>query len=367
MKRTLAIARKEVFHILRDPRSLMVSVLMPLMMLLLFGYAIDMELRDLPIAILDQDRTPLSREFISHMTSSEFFIKNADLASRDQIEAGFRRSEYRAAIIIPKGFDEKVTRGEESPVQVLVDGADATTAQTVDNYISQVVILLNNRLVENREFQATLLDPRIRFFFNPQLRSADFVVPGLVAVIMMMICALLTSIAVAREKETGTLEQILTTPVLARNVMIGKVMPYMLISAFDAALVLIVGYFVFKVPMAGSWLVLAGYSTMYLLIALSFGLLISSVSKTQQVAMMMALLATLLPTLLLSGFIFSVDSMPLWLQVVCHANPAFYYLKILRGIMLSGHAWYPLEGGIMLGMAIFLMTLAVARFRDRLE
>lgn len=367
MKRTIAIARKEIFHILRDPRSLMVSILMPLMMLLLFGYAIDMELRDLPIAILDQDRTQLSRKFVSHLTSSKFFIKTVDLRNRDQIEEGFRRNEYRAAILIPEGFDENITRGNESPVQVLIDGADATTAQTVDNYISQILVLLNRRLIDHDNVQAVFIDPAVRYFFNPQLRSADFIVPGLVAVIMMMICALLTSIAVAREKETGTLEQILTTPVLARNVMIGKVIPYMLISAFDAALVLIVGYYIFKVPMAGSWFVLAGYSTIYLLIALSFGLLISSVSKTQQVAMMMALLATLLPTLLLSGFIFSVDAMPIWLQVVCHVNPAFYYLKILRGIMLSGQAWYPIEGGIMLVMTLFLMTLAVIRFRDRLE
>jgi len=192
-------------------------------------------------------------------------------------------------------------------------------------------------------------------------------VPGLTAVIMIMICALLTSIAVTREKETGTLEQILTAPIASYQVMVGKVVPYMLIAAIDTALVLIVGRLVFHVPMEGSWWVLAGYSLVYLFISLAFGLLISAISKTQQVAMLMALLITMLPSLILSGFVFSIASMPRVLQWIAHLVPATYYLRVIRGIMLAGRSWFPFEGGVMLLMAAGFMTLAVKRFKSRLD
>ncbi len=368
MRRVIAIARKEMYHILRDPRSLFVSVLMPVAMVLLFGYAIDMELHDMPVGVLDWDHSVTSRQMIRDMTSSGFIIDAQYLTSLDQVETGFRSGHYMAVLVIPRGLERDLENGSNASVQVIIDGADASTSPTVMNYMTALIMRYNQQI--NAELTGRggeIIQVQTRYFFNPELVSANFIVPGIVAIVLIMICALLTSIAVAREKETGTMEQILTTPVAAREVIIGKVLPYMFLGSLDAALVLIVGKFVFNVPMEGNWFVLAGYSLIYVGIALSLGLMISAVSKTQQVAMMLAIVATLLPTVILGGFIFDHSSMPWWLQAISKIVPATYYIIIIRGVMLAGESWFPLEGGIMLAMMVLILTAAVKRFKSRLE
>ncbi len=256
MNRVLAMARKEVYHILRDRRSLGVAILMPLAMVLVFGFAIDMELKHLPVAFLDEDHSPASRKLILDMTSSGFIVDVARLNGRGEIEPGFRSSRFRAAVVIPRHFARRLHEDASSTVQILIDGADGTTAATVDNYLNSVLQRFNRALAGTSPGAAVgasvvPVDPRLRIDFNPELVSAYFVVPGLVAVILMMICALLTSIALAREKETGTLEQVLTTPVTPLQVIVGKLLPYVGLGAIDAALVLGVGRFVFGVPDGG--------------------------------------------------------------------------------------------------------------------
>ncbi len=368
MKRVLAVARKETYHILRDPRSLAVAVVMPIMMVLLFGYAINMDLANVPVGILDQDRSPASADFITRMTSGDFILEVARLGARDEVEPGFRRGLFRAVLVIPQGFGERLVSEPLSEIQILIDGADATTAAAVDNYLKAVVGMVNLDLMVrqgNARFRSQEL--RSRVLFNPELESSHFVVPGLVAVVLIMICALLTSIAITREKETGTMEQVLTTPLAPRQLVLGKVLPYLVIASVDAALVLAVGNLIFGVPMRGSWWLLAGYSLIYLLIALALGLLISAVTKTQRVAMMIALVTTLLPTLILSGFVFPLASMPLPLRMIGRIIPATYFLEVIRGIMLKGRMWFPVQGGVMLGMAVLLLGMAGRRFRTRLE
>jgi len=369
MRQILAIAHKEVLHIVRDLRSLIVAIVMPIFMVLLYGYAIDMEMRDLPVAILDQDNSPESRELISRTISSDFIVDVGRLEERDQIETGFRRKKWKAALIIPTGYGETLSRNENAEVQLLIDGADASTAQSVNTYLNAIINTLNQEMMfeTTGKRMAAPIQPTIRYYFNPEMNSATFVVPGLTAVIMIMICALLTSIAVTREKETGTLEQILTSPIHPYQVMIGKVLPYMVISFVDAALVLVIGFVVFHVPMMGNWIALILYSIIYLFISLAFGLLVSAIANTQQVAMLLALLATMLPSLIISGFIFPLTSMPKILQWFAYITPATYYLRIIRGILLAGRSWFPLEGGFMVVMAIGLMVLAVGRFKSRLE
>jgi ABC-2 type transport system permease protein len=368
VNRLWAIARKELLHIVRDPRTLIVAILMPMMMVLLFGYAINMELEHVPVAILDEDQSSATRDFIRRMTASHFIVDAARITSRDAIESGFRRGSFRAAVIFPRGFAESLVSDPATPLQLLIDGADGTTAATVNNYLQAVVARVNAEIIHDRIGANRLpLQAQPRVFFNPELLSANFIVPGLVAVIMIMVGALLTSIAVTREKETGTLEQILTTPIAPHQLILGKVIPYMGIAALDATLVLAVGCLVFGVPMAGSWWVLSAYSVVYLVIALSLGLLVSTVSKTQQVAMAFALIVTMLPAIILSGFIFPIASMPAFLRVVSHLIPATYYLRVIRGIMLKGESWFPVEAGIMLLMAVILLTLATRRFKARLE
>lgn len=388
MKRLLAIARKELRHILRDPRSLLVALVMPAAMVVLYGYGIDTELRDLPLGILDEDRTEASRALIRRVLASEFIRDAGRIERRAEIEPAFRRERFRAVMVVPPGYGEaelgssgaRVSRADpariqalsqaslpasnQAQVQLLIDGADASTAAIVESYLRAALAGAGRGA---GEAGAPPADPRVRILFNPELESAHFIVPGLVAVILIMICALLTSIAITREKETGTMEQVLTTPVRPAQLVLGKVAPYLLIAIADAILVLAVGRIVFHVPMRGSWGALAGYSFLYLMVALGLGLLISTVARSQRVAMTVALVATMLPTIILSGFVFPFASMPWPLQALGRVIPATYYLPIIRGIMLTGRAWYPLEGAVLAGMAVLLLALSIRRFGTRLE
>ncbi len=364
MKRILAIAHKEFRHILRDPRSLFVAIMMPLTMVIIYGYAIDMDLRSLTVGLLDFDRTIASAELVREATSSGYIKIVQYLNNRDEVEIGFRRNLYRAVLVIPNGYAKSLEQGPVAQVQLLIDGADGTTAALVEGYLNAIIARLNQKLnFQLLNVARFPIEPQTRIWFNPQMVSANFIVPGLIAVVMMMVCALLTSIAIARERETGTLEQILTTPVQVGQVIIGKIVPYLGLGAIDAAIILIVGRVIFKVPMNGSWLVLSGYLILYILVALSLGILISTITKTQQLAMMAAFIITLLPTILLSGFIFPIASMPKVLKWISHLLPATYFLRIIRGVMLNGRVWYPVEGGIILMMLMIIIALAIARFR----
>ncbi len=368
MKRIRAIAHKEFLHILRDPRSLLLAIFMPMMMVFLYGYAIDMDMKKLKVGIMDEDRTEASRDLVRRMTASGFIVDAGRIQSRDQVEQGFRRRTYLAALVIPKGFELSLTENEMTPVQILIDGADGTTAAAVNNYLNAVIAQMNR---DRAGVGGNRMEPPIqaqsRVLYNPELVSAHFIVPGLVAIVLIMICALLTSIAITREKETGTLEQVLTTPVQPVQVIIGKIIPYMGIGILDAALIFIIGKTTFNVPMLGSWLVVAGYSFVYLIVSLGIGLLISSAVRTQQLAMMLAVVATLLPTMMLSGFIFPIRSMPIVLQWISHVIPATYFLEIIRGVMLKGEAWFPQQLAILSGMAIFILLMASRSFRLRLD
>lgn len=368
MKKTIAVARKEFLHVIRDPRSLAFAIVMPLMMVIIYGYAIDMDLKHLRVGILDYDHSTASTDFVRRMTSGDFIVSTGNLNSREDVEVGFRQGRFHAVIVFPEGYGRRLQSDPTSPLQILIDGADGTTASTVGNYLGAVTALLNrDQMREVVGERAQPIEARPRVWYNPELISAHFIVPGLVAVVLMMICALLTSVAITREKETGTLEQVLTTPVRASQVVVGKVVPYLFIAVIDAALILMIGRIVFEVPMAGSWWALSGYSIIFVTIALSLGLLISTIARTQQVAMIYALLITVLPTIILSGFIFPVRSMPLVLQGISHIIPAYYYQTIIRGVMLKGELWFPFEGGVMLVMAVLLIPLTSKRFRMRLE
>jgi ABC-2 type transport system permease protein len=368
MRRILAMARKEIYHILRDKRSLGVAILMPLGMLMIYGFALDTELKDLPVAVMDLDRTDASRDLVRRMTSSGFIIEAARLDSRADVERGFRRREFRAAVVIPRHYAEDLMKRRHAQVQVLIDGADGSTAATIDNYMRAVLTLAANeeqRLTAGAAFVP--VDTRVRIHFNPELESSHFIVPGLVALVLIMICALLSSVALTREKETGTLEQVLTTPVSRAQVIVGKLAPYSIIGVLDAAIVVTVGKVVFDVPMEGRWVVLAAYSVLFVLVALALGLMISALAHTQRVAMTMALLTTFLPTLLLSGFIFDHSSMPLVLRWIGQIVPATHYLHIVYGVMLKGQVWFPRESVVLLVMFLGLMAVSARGFRTTMD
>jgi len=359
------IIRKEFIHIRRDPRSLVIIILLPILQLLLFAYAINLDLKDVKLGVLDQSRTPASRDLVRLFTGSGYFVEAADLDNRSQIEDLFKSRRIRTVLVIPGDYATSVQCEPNTRVQILIDGSDSNTGA--------IILNTSQQLVASASLDASLgkaLPFKIAssIWYNPEQKSTHFIVPGLISVLMMMICALLTSIAITREKETGTLEQILVAPVRPLELIIGKVLPYVAIASADALLVLLVGNFWFNVPFEGSAFLLAVLSVIYLLTSLSLGILISTVAPNQQVSTMLAVMVTLLPSQMLSGFIFPIASMPVVLQAVSYMVPAKYYLDIIRGILLKGNGLAVLwpDALFLLTLSAILLAVSVKRFKVRL-
>lgn len=367
LKRTLFIARKEVYHILRDPRSLMIVFAMPVLMTFLYGYAINMDIENVTLAVLDEDRSAASRELVSRFYGSGRFLPPKSPIDLRDPEAIFRLNRASALLVVRSGFSDARSAGRQVELGLTIDGSDASMAAAVQAYCEAVV---NDYLLSQLPPGQSLPGVRIsqQVLYNPDLKSSHFFVPGLIAVILLMISALLTSITIAREKETGTLEQLLTTPVQPLEIIIGKLAPYVVIGMIDGALVLALAIIVFAVPMTGSGLLLFVSSLLYIATALSIGMLISAVARTQQVAMMLALLTTMMPSVLLSGFIFAIKNMPVPMQLFSHIVPARYFVVMVRGIMLKG-AGFELLALQALGLfllMLFFLSLAMRRFTTRI-
>ncbi len=346
------IARKEVRHILRDPRSLIIAILMPILMTFLYGYAINLDIKNIKLAVLDFDRTAESRELTSRFYNSGYFVPPGNPADITDPERVLKAGAAGAVLIISPGFSDAVANLTQYELGMIIDGSDANTAAASASY-SNIVLLnfIEDRLPEGMEIPGVKLATRV--LYNSDLKSSHFFVPGLIAVILMMISALLTSVTIAREKETGTLEQLLTTPVTPRQVIIGKVLPYIGLAVTDALLIIVFALVVFGVPFIGSAALLLLFSLIYVMAALSIGILISTMVATQQLAMMMAQLITVLPSVMLSGYIFEIKNMPQVMQYVTYLIPARYFISIIRGIMLKGS-----DLTVLWAQAIFLILLS---------
>ncbi|MDK9699140.1 MAG: ABC transporter permease, partial [bacterium] len=290
------------------------------------------------------------------------------LTNREEFSDGFAANRYRAIVAIAPGFGEDIATHRDARFQVIVDGSDANSANVISNHIKAISqqISLENVAKRFGKKPEPPIELKTRIWYNEEMRSPVFIVPGLVALFLVMLCALLTSVAVAREKEFGTLEQVLTTPVHPAEVIIGKVLPYMGIAIIDTVLVIGIGIILFDVPLRGSVLALCGYSVVYLLVALGMGLLISVSVKTQQLALMVALMVTMIPTLLLSGLIFPIASMPLPLQILSNIVPARWYIEIVRGIMLKGENYYPIQAAVLTVMAVVTLAISIKKFRSQM-
>lgn len=362
------IALKEIRHILRDPRSLTVAIAMPVLMMLLFGYAVNLDVKNIRLGVLDLDRTVESREIVSKFYKSGYFIPPPVAPAMSNPDKVLKRGDADAVLVIRPGFAVALATLATFDLGLVIDGADANLAAATSNYAGMIVArFAEERLPEDLEFPRVTISAKI--LYNPNLKSAHFFVPGLIAIILMMISALLTSITVAREKETGTMEQLLVSPITPREVIIGKVAPYIGLALLDAALV--IGYSVvqFGVPFAGSAALLVFFALIYIAAALSAGILISTLVRTQQVAMMLAQLVTVLPSVMLSGFIFDIRNMPKALQYLSYIVPARYFQVIIRGIMLKGSGIGVLwpQAVFLAGLAIVLLGVAASRFRLKVE
>ena len=365
-RRLLAIIRKEFIHILRDFRSLMIILLMPILMIVLYGYGITLDMRNIPFAVIDDSNTPESRALVRAFGDNGFFRLVPDRITRDDVERVFRRRSAGMVLVIPADFAPSLSAAPITRVQVLVDASDSNVGTFIGTYSAQVLRLFNQRRGAAPPALITL-EPRI--LYNPDMKSAYFFVPGLIALLLILISALLTSITITREKESGTMEQILVSPIHPVEIIIGKVLPYVTIGFAIGALILVFAQLIFDVPMRGSLPLLALMSTLYIFVSLSFGLLISTVSKTQMDAMFRTVMATILPTFMLSGFLFPIASMPLPLQFVSQALPATYFLVIIRGIMLKGTGLAELwpQAAILAGIGVFILAVSIRRFRMRLD
>jgi ABC-2 type transport system permease protein len=368
--RIVPIARKEFKHILRDPRSLWIIFMLPNVMMFLFGYAINLDIKDVRLGVCDLSRTPQSRDLLDEIDASSYFSIVERCESPERTEELFERRLIRAGVIVPRDFARELERDGRSTVGIVIDGSDANSASIVQNYLET---LIATRGVARAGALAggagAGISIRPTVFYNPMMESTNFIVPGLVAVVMMMLGALLTSVTIAREKETGTMEQILVSPVRPFEVIAGKVLPYIVLAFAVAMMIVTVGHFWFKVPMVGSPLYLMLFSVIFLFTALALGLLVSTLVSTQQIAIMLSLMLTLLPTIMLSGFIFPVASIPRVLQFISYVIPATHFLVIIRGVMLKGSGpadlWPQIAALVAIGLV--LTVLAATRFSMKLS
>lgn len=366
--RLLAMARKEAIQLRRDPRSLLLAFVVPLFLLVFFGYAISFDVRDIRLAVLDDDGGRASRELVEAFAASGYFEVTGHLARYADVERVLDRGEATAVLVIPPGFSRDLAAGRRAPVQLLLDGGDANTATIALNYADAIVarhsgeVLLAGRRIEPPA------SAEARVWYNPTLESQKMVVPGLIAVIMSIIAATLTALTVAREWERGTMEQLAATPVHRLEVVFGKLLPYVVIGLFDVAVATLAGVLVFGVPLRGSLLLLGGMTLLFLVGALGLGIFISAALKSQVLATQVAMVATYLPALLLSGFIFDLASMPWLLRAISHVVPARYFVSVTRGVFLKGvglDVLWP-QALSMLVFAGVGVALATASFHKRI-
>lgn len=365
-RRYLALVRKESLHIRRDPRSLAMAFLMPVLLLVLFGYAITLDVNNLDLAVYDQDRSAASRDYVRAFPASNYFTVVTNAATYAEAEAAVVSGRAHLALVIPTDFSERLDQRRTAAVQVLVDGSDANTATIASDYAEGVT---EGFAADFRGQVELAVENRLRVWYNPELKSRWFIIPGLIAVIMTVITALLTSLTVAREWESGTMEQLIATPIRPLELMLGKMTPYFLIGVFDVLLSIAMAVWVFGVPLRGSLAFLLGSGALFMLGGLGLGILISTAARSQLVASQVAMVATFIPAFLLSGFLYSIDNMPRFLQVITHAVQARYYVTILKAVFLKASPPALLVNELVFLTLFALAVLAVAlrKFKKRLD
>jgi ABC-2 type transport system permease protein len=342
MRQTLAVASKELRQILRDKRSLLILLFVPAFFLLLFGYALNFDIRDVTLTVQDQDRSTRSRALVSSFVNSGYFSLVGYVDSPKELDRLVDEGKTRAILSIPAGFDRDVSMGRPVTVQVIIDGDNANTASTVSGYARTLVNEFSGAQLQAfapapaSRLPVPVISVEPRIWYNPQLRSTLFLVPGLIAYISMITAVVSTALSVVREKERGTMEQVRMAPLSPLPYIVGKTMPYLVISFVSALVVIVAAMALFALPMRGSWLLLCVAIGLFLIGAQAQGLLISTIAETQQVAFQVALLSSLLPTMILSGFIFPISSMPVVVQWITYIVPARYFLVALRSIVLKG-------------------------------
>jgi ABC-2 type transport system permease protein len=370
-----AIARKELYHMTRDWRSLAMAFALPLLMLVLFSYAMTFDVRGLELAVADEDRSSASRLLVERFVSSGYFkLMREGIDAREAVSL-LDDGQVQLAMVIPHGYARSLERDEEVSVQVLIDGSDNNTASIAAGYVEGVFASANDDLVRMALVKDGIsprgfppLAPSVRVWFNPELESTNTIVPGLISIIMMMVAALLTSLTIVRERENGSLEGLIATPVHRHEILLGKMAPYLGVAILDCLLVAAVGHYGFGVPFNGSVILFVGAAFVFCVACLAIGLAASVAASSQVLANQIVMMTTMMPSMILSGFVFPVKSMPGWVQVFTHAVPARYFVSICRGLMLKDQ---PAQAVLLplLFLVVFaavVLTLAFAGFRKKI-
>jgi len=366
MKRFLAFVSKEFKHMWRDPRTVVILFGIPVTQLLIFGYVISTEIKDAKIGILDHSKDEVTLAITNKILSSGYFILEKNLSSPDEIEELFKKGNIKEVLVFENQFARKLVEEKRAHIQILTDASDPNTATLLENYTQGV---LQNYISEYNNINGQIISTPFRMYYNEELNSSAMFVPGSIVLILMLISAMMTSISIVREKELGTMEILLVSPLRPIQIILGKVIPYFSLSMINMTVVLAMGYFVFDVPIRGSIVLLFFVGVLFILLALSLGIMISTIARTQQVAMIISLMGLMLPTMLLSGFIFPLRNMPEVLQILSLIMPPRWFLEALRSIMLKGAnivlVWKEIL--ILTAMLLFFIGVSVKKFKIRIE
>ena len=369
-KRIWSIIRKEFFQIKRDKRTIAIIILMPILELLLFGYAASTSVDHIPTVMLNNDIGIESRELLDNFVNSQYFDLDYNAKNIEEVQVYIDKGQAKAGIVIPPEYSDDIKSGRTAQIQLIVDGTDPTTAQTVLSGAGGVVQSMTVEIIE-KTLSKTMpqpLDLRTRVWYNPDMSSTYFNIPGLIGVILQTVTLMLTSFSIVRERERGTMEQLIVTPITKMELMVGKIIPYVIIGFVDIVLALALSLFWFRVPIAGSITLLLLYSIIFLFGALGVGLVISTVSKSQLQAMQLSMFM-IMPNILLSGYMFPREAMPKLIQSISNVLPLTYFTKVLRGIILKGNGFAELykEFFILLSFGAFFLILATLKFKKKIE
>jgi ABC-2 type transport system permease protein len=371
MKQFLGFVKKEFCHIFRDRRTVMILLVMPIVQIILFGFAITTEVRNTPIAILDPTKDDATQQIVERIAASEYFILVNEVHTMEKIEKALQKGEIKLAIVFSENFQDNLLHTGEAAVQIIADATDPNQANTFANYaaniINQWTMENGKRAMDNRE--KTIINCQLKMFYNPQMKGAYNFVPGVMGLILMLICAMMTSISIVREKEMGTMETLLVSPVKPIYIILAKITPYFVLSIVNLTTILLLSVFVLGVPVAGNLWLLILLSLIFILSTLSIGLLISNVVSTQVAAMLVSAMALMMPTMLLSGMIFPVESMPEILQWLSSILPVRWYIDAVRALMIQGvdFVFVAKEFAILTGMTIVLLGASLKKFSVRLN
>jgi ABC-2 type transport system permease protein len=367
MKQFLVFVKKEFAHVLRDRKTLLILFGMPIMQILIFGFALTNEVKNSRIAIIDYAKDNSSRRIIAQIEASRYFQVEGIFTERGQVQRFFREGKIKMAIVFPLNFESDLHRQNSAQIQLIADASDPNTATTLTNYATSIIMDYQADVSGIREIPYRIT-PEIRMLYNPQLKGAHNFVPGVMALVLMLVCVMMTAISIVREKETGTMEILLVSPMKPILVIMSKAVPYLMLSLVNVATILLLSVFVLDLPVNGSVLLLFAESTLFIITCLSFGIFISVKTSSQQVAMLISLMGMLLPTILFSGFMFPIENMPVALQAVSNVIPAKWYYIIVKSIMIKGLGFSAIwkETLILAGITLFLLVVSLKSFKIRL-